>query len=265
MGITHRWPPAREWTGAYLALIQHTSDGNHLWVLGLNYKVMPLFYFYFLQTSCQSFQNSRVSELKREAFELTYLRCYSHQVHICRHTDLRCMETAKMILAGADDTNWEGNSRFLVLFFEDFHDNNQFYVTVPSGLVLDSWNTIRTCAGGHSAAVVTLTVYTFYIVNKWLPYVKYNLRDVIVSRYHDIHRQFNVRSCGWAITRYDYDYHVRTLKSNFRHLTSDIRIKVPGTYTWTNVQNYISSQSPQSKCLLIQRKLATLTSIRQSR
>ena len=42
--------------------------------------------------------------------------------------------TAKMILAGADDTNWEGTSRFLVLVFEDLHDNNQFYVTVPSGL-----------------------------------------------------------------------------------------------------------------------------------
>jgi len=101
---------------------------------------------------------------------------------------------AKMISAGADDTNRESTSRFLVLVFEDLHDNNQFYVTVPSGLVLDSWNTIPTCAGGQSAAVVTLTVYTFYIVNRWLPYVKYNLKDVIVSRYHDVHQQFNVRT-----------------------------------------------------------------------
>ena len=42
-----------------------------------------------------------------------------------------------MISAGAHDTG-----RVLVAFsssfFEDLHDNTQFYVTVPSGLVLDS-------------------------------------------------------------------------------------------------------------------------------
>jgi len=76
--------------------------------------------------------------------------------------------TAKMISAGADDTNRKDTSRFL----EDLHDNNQFYVTIACELVLDSWKTIPTCASS-SVGVVTLTVYTLYIgaqtVNKCPP------------------------------------------------------------------------------------------------
>jgi len=158
--------------GAYSTWFAH---GNRLWLLGLNYKVTPLLYFLFYSYKPHA-KASRTIEYKPEAFRLTYLRCYSHQVHICRHTDLRCTEQLKWFRL--EPTIPIG--RAIAAFSSSSSKTFTITIRCTWRYLVDSFSTLKTistCAGGQSAAVVTLTVYTFYIVNKWLPYVKYNLRE----------------------------------------------------------------------------------------